>query len=250
MGAESGFWLGARDTPGPARKHILGWALGHSGYHLNTSQKLSFLAGHSGYHPNTDQNKWFWLPVGVQDTTQRPARTHISWAVLRISSKTSQKTHSGWAFGHLGYHPNTSQNLSFLAGHSGYHPNTNQKRRFWLGIWDTTQQPARADIFWLVLGILSKNQPENTVWAGRSGYHLNTSQKTCSGWVFRISPENQPENVFSGRCSGYYLKNSKKTCSGWHSGDLVRSSPLMGALVTVLHNSSGLIGWPQLMYIQ
>ncbi|KAF8817326.1 hypothetical protein BYT27DRAFT_7332948 [Phlegmacium glaucopus] len=154
-------------------------------------------------------------------------------AVLGISSKTSQKTYSGWAF-----------------GHSGYHPNTSQKRWFWLGIRDTTQQPARADIFWLVLGILSKNQPENTVRAGHSGYHPNTSQKTRSGWVFRISPEDQPENVFSGQCSGYYLKNSKKTCSGWHSGDLVRSSPLMGALVTVLHNSSGLIGWPQLMYIQ
>ncbi|KAF8809208.1 hypothetical protein BYT27DRAFT_7337313 [Phlegmacium glaucopus] len=185
MGAESGFWLGARDTPGPARKHILGWALGHSGYHPNTSQKLSFLAGHSGYHPNTDQNKWFWLPVGVWDTTQQPARTHISWAVLGISSKTSQKTHSGWAFGHSGwditriparnafsgwhsgYHPNhtpyTNPEKTVLAGHSGYNPTTSQSRHFLAGARDIIQKPAR---------------------------------KHRSGWAFRISPEYQPENTF------------------------------------------------------
>ncbi|KAF8810585.1 hypothetical protein BYT27DRAFT_7209288 [Phlegmacium glaucopus] len=85
-----------------------------------------------------------------------------------IYSKTSQKTVSGWALGIPQDHPENT----FWAGHSG--------------IWDTTRIPTRKDgsgralgiqphIFWLVLGILSQNQPEN--WGfGDSGYHPNTSQ--------------------------------------------------------------------------
>ncbi|KAF8811471.1 hypothetical protein BYT27DRAFT_7208523 [Phlegmacium glaucopus] len=132
---ENSFWLGARDTPGPPRKHVLGWALGHSGYHPNTSRKLSFLAG-------------------IRDTTRIPTRKdgsgcalgiqpHIFWPVLGI---LSQNQPENWGFGDSGYHLNTSQNLSFLAGiRDTYHPNTNQK----LGVRDTTQQPEHPFSGWL-----------------------------------------------------------------------------------------------------
>ncbi|KAF8805106.1 hypothetical protein BYT27DRAFT_7213083 [Phlegmacium glaucopus] len=163
---------------------------GRSGCNPMTSQNTHFLGSAWDIIRNQPENT-FWLGIrafGMSPKYQPEKTEHtFSGRCSGYYPRISQKTCSGWVF-----------------GHSGYHPNTNQKRRFWLGVRDTTQQPARADIFWLVLGVLSKNQPENTfglgvqditqiparkhVRAGCLGYPLNTSQKPSFFNFLRILP--------------------------------------------------------------
>ncbi|KAF8815461.1 hypothetical protein BYT27DRAFT_7238366 [Phlegmacium glaucopus] len=182
---------------GAARKRFLA---GRSGY-PRTSQKT-----HSGlgtrvfgispkYQPETAFSGW---PFGIPPKYRPEQMVLAAGGRLGYNPTTSQNTHflgSAWdiiqnqpentfwlGIRAFGIPPKYQPEKTVLAGHSGYNPTTSQSRHFLAGARDIIQKPARK---------------HRSGW--HSGYHPNTSQKTCSGWVFRISPENQPENVFSGR---------------------------------------------------